>query len=196
MRAGEMTTRNFATEARKRRDALNDAIRRVRRDIKVATKSHDLAETAGAAAIVVNAKNCLPRVRDTAVVLYLTHDDAGMTAKNFVEESLTRKWGTTADAEGFLHHLRDLAADVNFNDTSTAPWWTRRRADADRYMRKRNLHEIDAQNTRRGVAPTTRAIFARNEAADVDHGPAHLLRGRPLHAALSRRQVQWTRRFM
>ena len=196
-RARDMTTRNFVTEARKRRDALTDAIRRVRRDIKVATKSQDLAAAAGAAAIVVHAKNCLPRVRDTAVVLYLTHDDAGVTAKNFVEESLTRKWGTTADAEEFLNHIRDLAATVNFDDASTASWWTRRRADADRYMRERNLHDwIDVQNTRRGVAPTTRAIFARDEAADVDHGPAHPLRERALQAALSRRQVQWTRRFM
>ena len=192
-----MTTRNFVTEARKRRDALTDAIRRVRRDIKVATKSQDLAAAAGAAAIVVHAKNCPPRVRDIAVVLYLSHDDAGVTAKNFVEESLTRKWGTTADAEEFLNHIRDLAATVNFDDASTASWWTRRGADADRYMRERNLHDwIDMQNTRRGVAPTTRAIFARDEAADEDHGPARPLRERALHAALSRRQVQWTRRFM
>ena len=196
-RVGDMTTRNFVTEACKRRDALTDAIRRVRRDIRVATKSQDLAAAAGAEAIVVNAKNCLPRVRDTAVVLYLTHDDAGVTARKFVEDSLTKKWGTTADAEEFLNHIRDLTATVDFDDASTAPWWTRRRADADRYMRESNLHDwIDAQNTRRGVAPTTRAIFARDEAADVDHGPARPLRGRPLHTALSRRQVQWARRFM
>ena len=183
--------------ARHRRDELAVALRHVQNEIVTEGKRARERVRSTENVINIDAKSCTPRWRGTAVVLYRSEKDAGVTARRFLEDTLSQKWGIRADAEKFMDRIQTLSVAVPESNTASTLWWCRRTADAENYVREKELHDwIETQNETRGIAPTTRAILWKRTKESTDTPQGRTIREAPLHPSLPRRQVQWTRRFM
>ena len=189
--------RSAITDARARRNDLTDALRTMRKEIR-AEERRDAERAAGTARDVeVTDKNCTPRCRDTAIVIYMRVPDSGKAAQTFLEASLGRKLGVPVSAARFMNVVRERSTTTNMNDEATTAWWTRRKSDADKYLREKDLVQwIDEQNRGRGVAPTTRAVYTQRTQASACESVATAAHDVPLHAALPPRRKKWMRRFM
>ena len=192
-----MTFHAQATAARQRRNELTAQLKSLREDLRTMTASEMGRVQMKDTVLEITPDTCTGRFRDTAIVLCIRKNDEGVTARRYLETTLGRKWGAATTAAGYMTRIRELAEQVRGDLTVPTAWWVRRIADAETYVNEQDLHDwVHTQNEASGVAPTTRAVVTRRSASQRRSDPAEGTTSATVLTSLSRRQVQWTRRFM